>query len=103
MPNLRHQINEKYLGYREEPTLHAIAAKVAILLLGFTLFVGGGYVASGGKGISFWLNGAPAGPADKDELKNISFTEVVDRQSIPSAGCRRHSTFWFSAACPNPG
>jgi hypothetical protein len=60
--------------------LRAIASKIAILLLGLTLLVAGGYVASGGKGISFWLNGAPAAAEDKDELNNTSFTEVADRQ-----------------------
>jgi hypothetical protein len=64
------------------PTLRATAAKVAVLLLGITLFVAGGYVASGGKGISFWWNSAPAAPEDKDELNNASFTEVAHRQHI---------------------
>jgi hypothetical protein len=62
--------------------LRGIASKTVILLLGFTLLVVGGYFASGGKAISSWLNGALAAPADKDELNDTFFAEIVDRQYV---------------------
>lgn len=73
---------EKCLGPRAGLTLRGIASKTVILLLGFTLLVVGGYFASGGKAISSWLNGALAAPADKDELNDTFFAEIVDRQYV---------------------
>ena len=50
--------------------------KISILLLSIPLLVVGGYVASGGKGFSLGLNGAPAAPPDN------SPAEPEDQQRV---------------------